>query len=185
MTGQNVVEQAREGRTRHREIQEDYVDRCARERSPEPRTVCGFADHLHVRLHRDDLAQARPHHRMIVRDDDPDHATAPGLPWPKGMHAVTDVPPCGAAHTPTSPPQESARSRMPSNPKEWASTLSLSVIPRPLPCTSRTTSHGVSRRRMSTWVAPAWRARLVRASWRMRTRSVERSSSTQICSAGL
>src|SRR5437879_5655279 len=158
MTGQNVVEQAREGRTRHREVQQDYVDRCARERSPELRTVSRFADHLHVRLHRDDLAQARPHHRMIVGDDDPDHATAPGLPRPKGMHAVTEVPPCGAARTWTSPPQESARSRMPSNPKAWASTLSLSVIPRPLSCTSSTTWHGVSRRRISTWAAPARRA---------------------------
>src|SRR5207237_1888892 len=161
----------------HGGVEQEHVGGSAREHREKAVAVGGLAHYLHVRLCRHDLPQTRLHDGVVVRDDDADHAAEPGPPWPGGMHTVTEVPPWGAARTPTSPPHGRTRSRMPRRPNARGSSMARSLMPRPLSCTSSTSSSGVARRWTWTRGARAWRTTLVRASWRMRNTSVERSES--------
>src|SRR2546430_2322969 len=67
---------------------------------------------------------------------------------------------------------------MPSRPRERESCRAPSRMPRPLSATVRSSALGVMPSRTSTWVAAAWRATLVSASWKMRNTAVARLAST-------
>ena len=58
--------------------------------------VAGLADHGHVRLAVEDLAQADPHERLVVGDQQPDHAT--------GRVTCTTNPPPGPRAASSRPP---------------------------------------------------------------------------------
>src|SRR5437879_996746 len=124
-----------------------------------------------------ELAEAGANQVMIVGDEDPDHA-------PRGIVRVKVVPAPGAPVTVTFPRNVVARSRMPSRPSERESCRAPSRMPRPLSWTVNSRALGETPRRTSTWVAAAWRATLVSASWKMRNTAVARLASRAGCSWG-
>ncbi len=70
--------------------------------------VVGLAHHLDVRLGVEQRPKARPDQRLVVGEQDPDHA-APS----SGSVARTRKPPSGRGPASSSPPSADARSRMP------------------------------------------------------------------------
>src|SRR5207245_2058994 len=69
----------------------------------------GHSNHLKVPVVLEDGDQSLTHHRVIVHDEDANHA----VPSRRGTEATTDVPPPGRLSTRSVPPSSRARSRMP------------------------------------------------------------------------
>src|SRR6202035_1783561 len=157
-----LLEHVEPAPARQRDVQDEDVptsrprrgeDLLAVRRLPEDRAGDGGLE---------DLLQAQAHDGMIVGQEDAGHG---------GIVTSTVVPLAPAAafrRNTTSPPSARARSRMPSRPSDRESAAFSGGIPCPSSITWRTMRPPSAARLTSTAVAPAWRATLVSASWRMR-----------------
>src|SRR6185312_15087056 len=104
----------------HDHVEEDDIGRELARQLDGLLAVAGLADRLEVVLALQEQAQARPDHRVVVDDQDADHAgtsTTSVVPW-----SVLDS-------TRSDPPRSSARSRIDTRPSPWAGVVSSNPVP--------------------------------------------------------
>ncbi len=85
---------------RHADVHQDDVGREARGEPRRLLAVLGLADDLEVGLALEDDAEAAADERLVVREQDPDHA---GAPW-SGMRARISKPPVAPGPLVSVPP---------------------------------------------------------------------------------
>src|SRR5262249_48400864 len=113
----------------HLDIHEDYVRPEVPCESDALVAVSGLTDDLNVRLGVEDHAQPGPDKRLVIYDEQPDHAELPS----NGSSTRTRKPAPGPGPASTRPPNIAARSRMPIRP--WPPPAA-GTEPRPLSETS-------------------------------------------------
>src|SRR5699024_2850492 len=78
-------------------------------------TIGGIADHLQVRLGRQQRAEPLPHHGLVIGDEDAHHEDKPTVARAGRLACTTQVPsPAGPASS--LPPTEAARADIPGMP---------------------------------------------------------------------
>src|SRR5258708_18463451 len=169
----DALDQIEERDARHPDIEQDDVGFVVRQHGEELDGVARFGDDAQLRIFRHELPEARAHDRVIVGDDDANHADACG----SGTWRRTVVPPPSRGAIVNWPPQRMARSRMPSSPSAWGSSRRAGSIPTPSSCTSSARPRASSCSVTVTAVARAWRAMLVSDSWSTRNAAVAMRSS--------
>src|SRR5215472_2058055 len=119
-----------------------------------------LGDDLEVGLELQEPADRGPEHRLVLRDQDPDHAGAGSSATPSaGTETWTRKPPSGLAPQSTVPPSSASRSRRPARPDTGPFSTA-----RPSSRTS-TQAEPSSRPMVSQQcAAPLWRTTLVTAS---------------------
>src|SRR5579884_410581 len=155
------------GRLRHRDVEDHEIDVRGHRFLHRFGPIRGFGDDLEVGLGVEDALQAGADDRVVVGDQDPRDERDRHQGSAAGTSSRTSAPPPLAVLTASAPPTRSARSRIPRKPPCPLSAVAGSR-PRPSSAIRRTTLPGPGSSTISTCVAPAWRATLVRLSWATR-----------------
>src|SRR6266850_398027 len=158
----DLAEQLQPAAARHREIQDRHVPVELARKLQGFVAVLRLAHHLHIGLAGQDLLQAVPHHRVIVRDQD-FHSEPPYF-GRSGSDTVTCVPLPRLPLISSLPEKSSTRSRIPRSPSDLEPCISAAVMPLPLSWTSSVSVSASCRMPTSTLVAFAWRATFVSTS---------------------
>jgi len=117
--------------------------------------VAGLADDLEVVLVLQQRAEPGPDQRLVVGEQDPDHALRP----PAGRRALTRKPPSGRGPASRMPPSALARSRIPTIP--CLAPFPDAGAPVPSSVTSTTSASPSAATVTVARLAPAWRTTLV------------------------
>src|SRR5467141_1675342 len=163
--GAEPLERLEERRPRHRHVEQHKIRHGAIEGGKQLVGVTRLTRDRHPRVRLHDAPQPLPHDGMIVRNEDPNHEAAPS---PSGIVTTIDVPSPGFPCTSKTPPQASARSRIPTRPSDRSPLRESGANPTPLSATPRMIAFPARRTDTSTRVALAWRVTLVSASWMIR-----------------
>src|SRR6266568_8840870 len=171
--GPQAAEQRQKPRAGHRDVQDHHVRGRGGKAREQVVAVDGLAHDLNVPLLDHELMDTGADKRVVVGNEEADHpALALAVTRSTGMNTRTVVPRPASPCTVTRPCQVRARSRMPRIPSVPVALSSAAVIPRPSSVTTSSNAVGRTWRRISTCLACAWRATLVRASCRMRNTAV-------------
>src|SRR4051812_14687832 len=151
MLSAQILQGVDESRARHADVEEHDVDRNPAQQTKELDCARRLADDTDARVFADYAAQSFSHDRMIVRDCYSNHDCSRA----SGTRSFTVVPRPGVPVMVNSPPQASARSRMPTTPRDLVPSTQRGDAPIPLSVTSRVSREAVRSRRIVTRVALA------------------------------
>src|SRR5262249_14360289 len=125
------------------------------------RAVGGLADDFQVVLGVEQRPESGPHQRLVVGEQDPDHAGPSSAP--SGKVARTAKPPASLGAACSAPPSPVTRSRMPRRPTPGVTGRAGDAWPSSV--TETVSTAGAYSTRIWAVAGPACRATLVRASW--------------------